>query len=572
MSGVRNLTGVGVGLRARHYRDFLQQRPRVDWLEVHTENYLQPGGLDRHVLFELRQDYPISLHGVGLGLGSAQGYSLDHLQQIAKLVRELQPALVSEHLCWAQVLDRNLNDLLPLPLSAQALALICERVSQAQDCLQRRILLENVSTYLRYRIDAMSEIEFMSEVAKRTGCGILLDVNNLYVNQCNQQESAEFAIGQVMAQAVGEIHLAGHLLTPGAVVDHHGDVVAQPVWDLYRLALARLGNVPTLIEWDTDIPELEVLLAEADKARALMQDVLGSAAPAEPRFTPSTAVLHATPQQASYPGTEALSAQPQAGIGDIADIADIADIQSGFVAALLAQHAPEVFRGDDEQNRQRFTRYRGNMVAMQEKTLAAAFPVLQQLVGEEFFAALARAFGHACPSESGNLNLFGAHFARFLAQFPHVADYPYFPDVARLEWAVQGAYYADDGHKLLPSSLLGLAPEVLDQSCFRLQPACSLIESKWAIADLWHAHQPGSGIAFPPQLATPCHVLVCRPAWKPQVVALSAARHAMLAALAEGQTFGAALDMALQIDDEFDVIGALQQCLAHDLLQANAPH
>jgi uncharacterized protein (UPF0276 family) len=553
MSGARSLTGVGVGLRARHYRDFLQQRPRVDWLEVHTENYLQPGGLDRHVLFELRQDYPISLHGVGLGLGSAQGYSLDHLQSIARLVRELQPALVSEHLCWAAVPERNLNDLLPLPLSAQALALICERVSQAQDCLQRPILLENVSTYLRYRIDAMSEIEFMSEVARRTGCGILLDVNNLYVNQCNQEESAQLAIDQVMAQAVGEIHLAGHLLTPGAVVDHHGDVVAQPVWDLYRLALQRFGSVPTLIEWDTDIPELEVLLAEADKARALMQEVSASAAPAGHGFTPQ-----AVPVSDSY-----AMAEPER---------DLADIQSGFVAALLAQHAPEVFRGDDEQNRQRFSRYRGNMAAIQEKTLAAAFPVLEQLVGEEFFAALARAFGHACPSESGNLNLFGAHFSRFLAQFPHVADYPYFPDVARLEWAVQGAYYADDGLKLLPSSLLGLAPEVLDQSCFRLQPACTLMASEWAIAELWHAHQPGSELAFPPQLATPSCVLVCRPAWKPQVVALSAARHAMLAALADGQTFGAALDAALQIDDGFDVIAALQQCLALDLLQASAPH
>ena len=191
MSEAKPMTsGVGVGLRACHYREFLQQRPVVDWLEVHTENYLQKGGLDRYVLFELRQHYPISLHGVGLGLGSAQGFSDAHLQQVRELADQLQPFLVSEHLCWGAVADRHLNDLLPLPLSWQALDLICQRVDQVQEALRRPILLENVSTYLRYRSDAMGEIEFLAAVAQRTGCQVLLDVNNLYVNQCNQQESA----------------------------------------------------------------------------------------------------------------------------------------------------------------------------------------------------------------------------------------------------------------------------------------------------------------------------------------------------------------------------------------------
>lgn len=551
--GVRNPAGVGVGLRACHYRDFLQQRPKVDWLEVHTENYLQPGGRDRHVLFELRQDYPFSLHGVGLGLGSAQGFDLHHLQRIAKLVHELQPALVSEHLCWSATESRNLNDLLPLPLSTQALALICQRVQQVQDCLQRPILLENVSTYVRYRDDAMGEIEFLSEVARRTGCGILLDVNNLYVNQCNQHESARAAIELVPAEMVGEIHLAGHLVTPGAVVDHHGDVVAAPVWELYRQSLQRLGAVPTLIEWDTDIPALEVLLAQADMARGMMREFAREA-------PPDSGSANRADSANSAQAVQAVSLAPP--------VAGLADIQCDFADALFARHAPELFRGDPAQNQERFARYRGNLVATWEKTLSAAFPVLQQLVGDEFFAALCRAFGHAHPSDNGDLNLFGAQFAHFLASFPHVAQYPYFPDMARLEWAVHEAYYAADGRSVTPQELLVLAPDVLDQTRFRLHPSCALIDSPWALAPLWFAHQESPETGFPAQLDVASHVLVCRPAWKPQVVELSAAQFALLAALADGQTFGAALDAALQKDEEFDVIGTLQQCLTLALLQA----
>lgn len=180
--------GVGVGLRAPHYREFLERRPQIGWLEVHTENYLDAGGWDAHVLQLLRRDYSISLHGVGLGIGSARGFSERHLARVREVVQRIEPALVSEHLCWGTVGDRHLNDLLPLPLTRAALDLVCERVECIQEALGRRILLENVSTYLRYREDAMSEAEFLAIVAARTGCGILLDVNNLYVNLRNHGE------------------------------------------------------------------------------------------------------------------------------------------------------------------------------------------------------------------------------------------------------------------------------------------------------------------------------------------------------------------------------------------------
>jgi len=259
-----------VGLRARHYRDFLESRPAVGWVEVHSENYFGDGGYDRHVLERVRADYPVSLHGVGLGLGSAEGFDDRHLARLKRLVDATDPALVSEHLCWGAAPGRHFNDLLPLAYTAEALALLVERVARVQDLLRRRILVENVSAYLEFGASGMGEGEFIAALARRTGCGVLLDVNNLYVNEMNHGTDALATMRAIPVGCVEEIHLAGHLVTEHCLIDHHGDRVADAVWSLYDAALERFGPVPTLIEWDTDIPELEVLLGEADKARARM--------------------------------------------------------------------------------------------------------------------------------------------------------------------------------------------------------------------------------------------------------------------------------------------------------------
>ncbi len=262
--------GYGVGLRTRHYRHFLHERPAIDWLEIHSENYFG-AGVDLDVLDILRRDYPVSMHGVGLGIGSAGGYGLHHVEKLKKLADRLQPALISEHLCWASVAGRHLNDLLPLPLVTAALQLIAERLDHLQNTLRQRVMLENVSTYVRFACDEMSEAEFLTLLVRRTGCGILLDVNNLYVNQVNHGESASAALAtlqQLPAGSIGEIHLAGHLVTDTGLVDHHGCRVDPAVWALYDSARRLFGDqIPTLIEWDTDIPELSVLLDEARQAR-----------------------------------------------------------------------------------------------------------------------------------------------------------------------------------------------------------------------------------------------------------------------------------------------------------------
>ena len=270
--------GVGIGLRAAHYRAFLHQRPKVDWLEVHTENFFDAGTWESHVLDTLRQDYPISLHGVGLAIGSAAGFSEEHLQRVAATVRRLEPVLISEHLCWGAVPGQHLNDLLPLPLTEEAQQLVVERVDRIQQLLGRRLLLENVSTYLRFQDDAMTEAEFLAGTVERTGCGVLLDINNLYVNQHNHGEDALAAMQVLTAECIGELHLAGHLASGDLLIDHHGASVAPAVWALYQSALQRYGPIPTLIEWDTDVPELSVLLDEARQARAWMATAVAEVA------------------------------------------------------------------------------------------------------------------------------------------------------------------------------------------------------------------------------------------------------------------------------------------------------
>ncbi|WLI90132.1 DUF692 family protein [Massilia sp. R2A-15] len=529
------MPGVGVGLRAAHYREFLEHRPRVGWLEVHTENYISQSGWDWHVLRQLRRDYPVSLHGVGLGLGSARGFSELHLERVRQLAERVEPFLVSEHLSWGAVHDRNLNDLLPITLDHAALNLLAERVDRVQHALGRTILLENVSSLVRFCDDAMSEAEFMAALARRTGCGLLLDVNNLYVNQCNHGEDAYAALATIAPGMVGEIHLAGHLATPDAVIDHHGAAVAQPVWDLYRAALARFGKVPTLIEWDTDIPPLDTLLGEVRKAEAIAAG-FGMRAGAQPASVAATG----------------------------ASRSDIAAHQQQFADALFSPDAAGPVIARLKGGSERLAIYRGNLTSTWNKALSAAYPVLRELVGAEFFGGLTRAYGMAHPSDDADLNRFGATFAQFLEHCEHVAEYPYLPDMASLEWALHRAHFAADA-TALGAADLG-TPEQLEAARFALHPACALIASNWAVVQLWQAHQE-VGVAFPEQMAAPSYALVARPKWKAELVPIGAAAHAALVTLAKGATFGEALDVAFAIDEQFDVAFNLGEWLRLGVFQ-----
>lgn len=261
----------GIGLRAPHYGACLESPPPVGWLEVHSENFFAPAAKSLAVLERLRADYPVSVHGVGLALGSAAGIDPRHLARLKELVDRIEPALVSEHLCWGRVGGRHFNDLLPLPYTEEALATFCSAIDRAQSHLGRPILVENLSAYLRCRHDTLSEWQFIAEVVRRTGCGLLLDVNNIYVTATNFGLDAAAAFDTVPWDAVAEIHLAGFEDAGDHLLDTHGTRVSEPVWALYRAAIDRGGPRPTLIEWDTDIPPLAVLLEEAARADAILE-------------------------------------------------------------------------------------------------------------------------------------------------------------------------------------------------------------------------------------------------------------------------------------------------------------
>lgn len=262
----------GIGLRAQHYTDVLETRPGIAWLEVHSENYFGAGGQPHYFLEQFRARYPLSLHGVGLSLGSTDALDYAHLGKLKTLIARYQPGLVSEHLCWGSVGGRHLNDLLPLPYTEEALCHVCERICWTQDFLGRQILIENVSSYIQFAQSTIPEWEFVAAVARATGCGILLDVNNIYVNAVNHKFDPLRYLEAIPVETVQEIHLAGFDSNGECLVDTHGKPVCDAVWALYREALERFGKIPTLIEWDTDIPELSVLLEETRKADAILEE------------------------------------------------------------------------------------------------------------------------------------------------------------------------------------------------------------------------------------------------------------------------------------------------------------
>jgi uncharacterized protein len=267
-----SITGnAGIGLRAPHYQSILATKPDVGFLEVHSENFFGDGGQPHRYLHAFREFYPISLHGVGLSLGSADEINSAHLKKLKRLADAIEPALISEHLCWVGVNGRFLNDLLPLPYTSESLQHVVSRIDQVQDFLGRRISVENVSSYLEFVDSDIPEWQFVQEVADRAGCGILLDVNNIYVNATNHGFDAKTYIDAITPGSVTEIHLAGFQDTGEILIDTHGATVSDAVWQLYEYANSRLGPVPTLIEWDTNLPALEVLLGEAKHADALMK-------------------------------------------------------------------------------------------------------------------------------------------------------------------------------------------------------------------------------------------------------------------------------------------------------------
>lgn len=266
----------GIGLRPSHYAEFLENRPGVAWLEVHSENYFGEGGKHLNMLEKIRHDYPISLHGVSLSLGSADELNWQYLKNLRDLINRIDPCLVSDHLSWSSIDGQYLHDLLPLPYTEEALSHVVLRIQQTQDYLKRQILIENISSYVGYEISSISEAQFLSEVAKRSGCGILLDINNIYVSSHNLGFDPVNYLASIPSDLVQEMHLAGFSANTidgeEVLIDSHDQPIADAVWDLYSKAVQTLGRKPTIIEWDKNLPTLEALCLEAYRAEKIMRE------------------------------------------------------------------------------------------------------------------------------------------------------------------------------------------------------------------------------------------------------------------------------------------------------------
>lgn len=267
----------GIGLRPAHHADFLANTPGFAWLEVHSENYFGEGGKALQSLEKISQHYPISLHGVSLSLGSADELNWQHLKHLQELIKRINPCLVSEHLSWSSINGHYFHDLLPIPYTEEFLKYLVTRIQQVQDYLQRQILIENISSYVQYHQSSIPEHEFLTNLAQEAGCGILLDINNIYVSANNLNMNTHHYIDGIPPALVQELHLAGFSKTKlhekEVLIDTHNSCVTPEVWDLFAYAINKFGRKPTIIEWDSDLPSLDVLYAEAHRAESIMREI-----------------------------------------------------------------------------------------------------------------------------------------------------------------------------------------------------------------------------------------------------------------------------------------------------------
>lgn len=282
--------GLGLGLRSQHFNHIVEQHPKVDWFEVISENFMDSFGRPRHILHQVAEKYPVVMHGVSMSIGSTDALNFSYLKKLKQLAKEVQPAWISDHLCWTGVLTLNSHDLLPVPLNEESLKHVCDRIRIVQDYLERPLVLENPSTYLAFEHSTMPEWEFLKHMAEETNCGLLLDVNNVYVSAFNNDFDPVEYIEHIPHERVVQMHLAGHQHCGNYIVDTHDRKVTDPVWELFRLAWKRTGGVSTLLEWDGDIPAFDVYHAEMLKARNFMHGEIITAMPVQAMAETETGV------------------------------------------------------------------------------------------------------------------------------------------------------------------------------------------------------------------------------------------------------------------------------------------
>jgi len=433
------------------------------FLEAHSENYFGES-IARSKLLALREDYPISLHGVGLSLGRADDLDKQHLAELKKLVDQVDPFIVSEHLAWSAYSHRHLPDLLPLPLTSESLEIVCRHIEQMQEALGRQILIENPSNYLLFDQLQIPEPEFLNSLAQRTGCGLLMDVNNIHVSASNIGRDGAAYIDAVNSQAIGQYHLAGYTeverthndLTETVLIDTHNHTVYQPVWELFAHALVAHGARPTLFEWDSDFPEFQVLLDECGKANALLEK------------HPSNLGVSNRLTESSLSSSHNLSRA-----------------QDSFLKSVLTLN--KTLESANSEHQHRIWIYQNNVFGAVQDYLEEVYPATQGVVGAEFFKQMAQVYIQNSPPSMGNIHLYGDDFFELCAATPGLEALPYLSDLMRYEWALHQSYFSINSDALDPVSME--QEELLTVSVV-LNDSVSLICSEYPVYEIQRQSLP----------------------------------------------------------------------------------
>lgn len=524
-SGLWPVLGCGVGLRAEHYNHILSEKPKVDWFEAITENFMDSGGRPIQILAEIRKHYPILLHGVSLSIGSADPLDEKYLSRLKALVDRIEPAAVSDHLCWSGVEGESLHDLLPLPLTEEAADYVAERVQKVQDYLGRRIMIENVSTYVTFKHSTMPEWEFLTEVARRAGCGILLDLNNIYVNSKNHGFDPEVYVRSVPGELVGQFHLAGHTDMGAFLFDTHKGSIVNPVWNLYEKALALYGQVSTLVEWDAEIPDFSRLMEEAGKARVYYDRA--AKIPGGLRGRAAAPKAYSAKSHEAWKGLledqRRLKTLVRPGVAPAAGAAEMLNPQGGA------------------SGKERMDVYAGGYVARIHESLTETYEAIKHVLGDASFCRLAEEYAAARPSHSYNLSEAGRELAEYLETAPVSQKFGFLPDLARLERLIADSFHAWLEKPFDPSVLAGIDEDGWDSLKLRFQPSVKVFASKWPVLDVWSArHTPLKDISID-LVGRPQNVIVYRVGGDVRCLGADDLQRDLVAALMAGKTLGEAI-------------------------------
>ena len=463
----------GMGLRPELFDKIVRHKPKVSFFEAHSENYFGES-LTRKKLLEFRRDYPISLHGVGLSLGRADQLDLSHLELLKELVDDVEPMLVSEHLAWSAYAHIHIPDLLPLPLIEESLDSMCQHIDQMQNALGRQVLIENPSNYLVFDLLQVPEPEFLNLLAQRTGCGILLDINNVYVSAQNIGRDARQYIEELDTHAIGEFHLAGHTAaardtyhgSEQILIDTHNQRVCDEVWDLFDYTLAKHGGRPALVEWDSDFPDFSILMDQTE----LVSTKISNA---------STEIVapHYSINQIARTTEESLSGK--------GNNQQLGALQSDFLTDLL-KRVPANKRVIESQNH-RISVYQNNYFAAVQDYLCEVFAAAVGVLGSDFFRQTVRTFIEDFPPSQGNLNQYGYQLIEFVEQVDGLDGIPYLTDLLRYEWAIHKTYYVGVEHDL---DLTAMSQDELLSASVSLQQCVTVVSSEFPIYEIHRQSLP----------------------------------------------------------------------------------